>query len=369
MPPIDLNTLLDLVGQLNDDPGKDSASVRFRSYLERNILTVDDVRAYVGSTLTQSGDQFNKALQDLINHIGQLLGFEVAFGRYRGVKGEIGFDGLWRSSSGLTVVVEAKTTDVYSIRTSTLLGYINSLVSEGHIPNNSNALGLYVYGRFDAGTNQLENAIIVEGRRERLRVVSVEALLQILQLKQEYNLAHKTILGLLLPAPVRVDAVVNLIFDIVAQEKEELEESIISIEEPVDEGIEEKVEQLQDTTNYSSLSLVSINESYTGRTVKTITLFKQQHTVQSWKEVTLTVFEVLRNRKPEKFNEVAPKIVGRKRPYISSEKERLRVPELIPNTTLYIETNLSANFLVRLCCTLLESMGFSKSDLRIETEE
>jgi hypothetical protein len=230
-------------------------------------------------------------------------------------------------------------------------------------------LGLYVYGRFDAGTNQLENAIIVEGRREHLRVVSVEALLQILELKQEYNLAHKTILGLLLPAPVKVDAVVNLIFDIVAQEKEELEESIVSMDKSNEEVKEEKVDQLQDITDKPSLNLVSIGESYTGRPVKGLRLFKKHYAVHTWKEVALTVFEVLRDREPESFNETASNIIGRKRPYVSSDKEKLRVPEIIPNTTLYLETNLSANFMVRLCYTLLENMGFLKSDLAIEIEE
>jgi len=83
MPQIDLYTLLELVGQVNDGAEPDSASERFRNYLQINIQNAADVRAYVQAALQQSGDQYNKALQDLINHIGQLLGFEVVYGRYR----------------------------------------------------------------------------------------------------------------------------------------------------------------------------------------------------------------------------------------------------------------------------------------------
>jgi hypothetical protein len=51
-------------------------------------------------------------LQDIINHIGRLLGFEVTFGRYRGVAGANGYDGPWQSPTGKRIVVETKTTDV-----------------------------------------------------------------------------------------------------------------------------------------------------------------------------------------------------------------------------------------------------------------
>lgn len=43
------------------------------------------LRDYVEECLRESGDQYNRALQDLANHLGRFLGFEVAFGRYHGV--------------------------------------------------------------------------------------------------------------------------------------------------------------------------------------------------------------------------------------------------------------------------------------------
>jgi hypothetical protein len=219
MSTIDLETLLKLVGTLDDSADPNSARVRFRAYLQENIHSVGDLRAYVDAALSSSGEQYNKALQDLINHAGHLMGFEAEFGRYRGVQGQIGFDGLWRSPIGRALVVETKTTDVYTVKTATLLGYINALVSAGQIERPDQAIGLYIYGRFDAATSQLEKAIIAEGRQEQLRVASVDALLNLLELKQEYELEHKTVFQLLLPSPVRVDTIVNLIFDITSQER------------------------------------------------------------------------------------------------------------------------------------------------------
>lgn len=100
MSTIDLETLLKLVGTLDDSDDPNSACARFRAYLQESIHSVGDLRAYVDAALSSSGEQYNKALQDLINHAGHLLGFEVEFGRYRGVPGQIGFDGLWRSPTG-----------------------------------------------------------------------------------------------------------------------------------------------------------------------------------------------------------------------------------------------------------------------------
>ena len=86
----------------------------------------------------------------------------MSYGRYRGVRNDVGFDGLWLSPSGWAVVVETKTTDVYTVKTATLLGYINALISDGRIVDSARVLGLYVYGRFDAPDQSLENAIVAE---------------------------------------------------------------------------------------------------------------------------------------------------------------------------------------------------------------
>jgi hypothetical protein len=109
------------------------------------------------------------------------------------------------------------------------LGYINDLVSSGQLPKSEAALGLYVYGRFDSGANQFEKAIIAEGRQEQLRVASIETLLHLLELKQGYEVTHQTIFQLLLPSPVRVDTVVNLIFDVVSRAKREVAEQSIDL--------------------------------------------------------------------------------------------------------------------------------------------
>lgn len=370
MPAIDLDTLLKLVGNLNDSTGPEGPSDRFRDYLRENVIYAKDVRAYIERALSQSGDQYNKALQDLINHLGQLLEFEVAFGRYRGVKNDIGFDGLWKSTrKKWAIVVETKTTDVYTIKTATVLGYINSLVSDGIISDPSSALGLYVLGRFDSAANQLENAIIVEGRRERLRVVSVPALINLLELKQEYHLTHETILDLLLPSPIRIDPIVDLIRNVVAQEQErdqlEAEIELISTINPSDNIATTLVAKELPNKARKTTSQIS---DYTGKGVKAIVLDGRRVDVGSWRAAMEAILSIIISKDKPRFEQVAPQIVGKKRPYFTSNASLLRNAGQIPNTDLFFETNLSATYIAKIATELVERMGYHPATLLFITE-
>ena len=371
MPKIDLtlNKLLNLVGELDDSDLPGSGSENLRNHLLSDVNQAMILREYIEEALTESGDQFNKALQDLINRLGQLLGFEVVYGRYRGVTNDIGFDGLWKSPTDWSIVVETKTTDAFTVKTAPLLGYINSLVSEGRIAEPSKCLGIYVYGRFDARANQLENAIIAEGRREKLRVVGVNALLNLLELKQDYRLSHETVLRLLRPAPVRIDPLINLISDVVAQEKEDQDleagEEDIS-EEPTELTADQQQPEPIHTSGRRALS--SVAEASTIRTITAFRFKGRSHEVSTWKGAAVKLFNLLCNRNRQEFEEAALTIVGRKRPYFTHDKSQLRQPAQIPNTDLFFEANLSANSIVKLCCTVIEKMGLDRSVLTFQAE-
>jgi hypothetical protein len=215
---ISLRQILNLVGRLDDSSGDETPRERFRTFLRDNVKEVGKVRDYIEECLRLTGDQYNRALQDLVNHIGSLLGFEVTFGRYQGVRGEIGFDGHWKSPSGSQIVIEVKTTEAYAIKTSTLVGYIDQLISEKKISNWDDALGLYVVGRPDPDISQLENAIIAEKRIDQLRLISVESLLSLAEMMYEYEVNHEDILAILLPSGPSVDPVVEMMARIVAQQ-------------------------------------------------------------------------------------------------------------------------------------------------------
>lgn len=214
---ITLNQILSLVGKLDDSPGEDTARERFRRFLKENVIEVGQIRDHIEECLRTSGDQYNRALQDLVNYLGYFLGFEVAFGRYQGVQGQIGFDGLWQSPTNFQVVVEVKTTEVYAIKTASLVGYVDALISAQKIPNWDNALGIYVVGRPDPELRQLENAIVAEKRTHQLRIISVNSLLTLAEMMNEYDIGHDDILAVLKPSGPTIDPVVDLMGRLVVQ--------------------------------------------------------------------------------------------------------------------------------------------------------
>jgi hypothetical protein len=171
--------------------------------------------------LRNSGDQYNRALQDLINHLGSFLGFTVTFGRYQGVRGKNGFDGHWKSPTDFNIVAEVKTTDAYAIKTNTLVGYVDELISEQQISSWDHALGLYIVERPDSDLKQLENAIVAERRTHQLRVISTESLLSLAEMVSEYKLTHEEILPFLRPSGPRIDPIVDLMARLIAERRVE----------------------------------------------------------------------------------------------------------------------------------------------------
>lgn len=101
-----LNEILSLVGKLDDAEGEEAPRERFRSFLRCNVCEVSQIQDCIRECLRNSGDQYNRAMQDLVNHLGRFLEFEVIFGRYQGVAGKNGFDGHWKSSTGFHLVGE-----------------------------------------------------------------------------------------------------------------------------------------------------------------------------------------------------------------------------------------------------------------------
>ena len=77
-------------GKLTDGKG---ISPEFRQLLAH--IPAEFLERYAGECLIDKFDGSGLALQDIVNEVGRRLDFDVIFGRYRGVTGQNGFDGLW----------------------------------------------------------------------------------------------------------------------------------------------------------------------------------------------------------------------------------------------------------------------------------
>ena len=92
----------------------------------------------------------------------------------------IGFDGIWRSGGQPDLVIEAKTTDSFTISLDDLAMYKEKLVSENRIQRDASTL--IVVGRSDTGALAAQ----VRGSRYawEMRLISVEGLIKLVQIKE-----------------------------------------------------------------------------------------------------------------------------------------------------------------------------------------
>ncbi len=260
---ISLKQVLALIGKLDDSTGKGTPRERFRAFLKENVTEVGLVRDYIQECISEVGEQYNRALQDLVNHLGGMLAFEVTFGRYHGVQGQIGFDGHWGSPTGLHIVVEVKTSEVYAVKTSALIGYVDQLISAKEIPDWDNALGLYTVGRLDQEASHLVKTITGEKNTSRLRVISVESLLRLAELMSEYDVNHDDMLAVLRPSGPLVDPVIDLMNRLAVQP--EPPEEVTEAEEATEE-----VAPLPDGPAYWLTPVRSDEEATAEETVQTL---------------------------------------------------------------------------------------------------
>lgn len=194
-------------GQLRD--GNDASS-EFRDYLSR--VPSAFLARYVEECLRESFEGSGFALQDIINQVGKRLGFSITYGRYRGVQSQIGFDGLWRFPNGHAVIVEVKTTDTYRIDLNSVANYRRALINRGDCSEDQSSI-LFIVGREDTGGLEAQ----IRGSRHAwdMRLISIDALLRLLALKEEVEDLRiiEKICAVLIPREfTRVDSIVDIVF-------------------------------------------------------------------------------------------------------------------------------------------------------------
>jgi hypothetical protein len=206
---ITLDHALALAGTLDDTPGLNTGRERFRRYLRENVNSPAGARDYAEAWARIPGTQHQRALQDLVVHVGQFLGFAVAHGTYQRERGREDFGGLWRSrEQDFTVVVQTNPAAVFA-RTGGLVDAIEALIAARQIASWNHAVGLYVVPKDDLEARQLEASIVQERRTDQLRLISVSALLVLADLVSKFAVRHESVLDILRPLGTRADPIVD----------------------------------------------------------------------------------------------------------------------------------------------------------------
>jgi predicted type IV restriction endonuclease len=119
-------------------------------------------------------------------------------------------------------------------------------------------------------------------------------------------------------------------------------------------------------TKSAKATPVSPQAKVTGKELRAIQFQGKRYSVGSWREGLLGVLSILAKEQPKSFRPAALTMIGRKRPYITASPSELRQAEKVPGTDLYVEVNLGAQGIVRLCYRLAQKLGYSDKDLVFE---
>ncbi len=132
-------------GQLKDGKEASSEFREFLSNIPSNLLV-----EYASQCLENSFNGSGFALQDIVNQVGTRLGFDVVYGRYRGVSGQIGYDGLWifLSLGKYSNEMKLKPLKHNIIDLETIAKYRKQLLKDGRIIE-QNTSALIIVGRKD----------------------------------------------------------------------------------------------------------------------------------------------------------------------------------------------------------------------------
>lgn len=115
-----------------------------------------------------------------------------------------------------------------------------------------------------------------------------------------------------------------------------------------------------------STQTASVSGGYTNKSISAFILNEKQYRPKSWKELLMTMCDVLRESHGNEFEKVL-NLVGRKRPYFTRNPNELRIPQEISGTNIFVETNLSANQITKICSDMLSVFGYPEDALKIET--
>src|SRR6516225_977616 len=178
---IDEFTIEQVVATAGDGNLRDGSvcSQELRAYFSE--VTSSKLDIYIERCLSQHFNKSGMVLQDLVNELGRRLDYKVTNGRYQGTSNAIGYDGLWTSPEGRTIIVEVKTTDAYRISLQTIATYRDKASANGEVNLASSILIVFV--REDTGELEAQ----VRGSRHAwdIRLISADALIKLVQLKED----------------------------------------------------------------------------------------------------------------------------------------------------------------------------------------
>lgn len=106
---------------------------------------------------------------------------------------------------------------------------------------------------------------------------------------------------------------------------------------------------------------------YTGKSIVYFEFRGKRHDVNTWNAMLIKICEIISAAHRDRFEYVLT-LAGPKRPYFSENPKELLTSEKISGTDIYVEVNIGAMSVVRLCRKILKLFGYQENDLYIEAK-
>jgi len=106
-------------------------------------------------------------------------------------------------------------------------------------------------------------------------------------------------------------------------------------------------------------------EGYTGKSITAFVFKSKSYEVKYWIEVLTQICKIMYDLHHSSFERVL-QLRGSKRPYFTKKPDELRVPQQIEDSSIFMETNLGSNSIVRISKNVISLFGYSEKDLVIE---
>lgn len=206
-----LHQVLSFAGDGNLRDGN-NASQEFRDLLR--LLVPEVLKAYSDECVVGRFKDSGLALQDIVNEVGHRLDFKVDGGKYRGSASEPGHDGLWKLPDGKSLIIEVKTSPDFNFDLDRIAEYKKHLIATNQIGGEATSI-LIVIGRPSKATKAVEAQIRGGRHAWEMRLISVEALFRLLEIRLSIEGAQtlKKIHDLLFPMEfTSLDGIIDLVF-------------------------------------------------------------------------------------------------------------------------------------------------------------
>ena len=107
------------------------------------------------------------------------------------------------------------------------------------------------------------------------------------------------------------------------------------------------------------------NESNKGKRILRFRFLGKDYPVDTWKELLISVSEILYDEHSSVFYDKAKELRGSKLTYFSKNREGMREPREVGDTSIYVETKWDADAMEKISRELIRHFGYSDRDLTI----